>query len=151
MATLRSVVMIMTMTALAGCGSEATVWTIVPCSPQTCGGIRQNTAVLRLSEGEVRIGRDGKVEIKLVGLRTPAGQPAANKSLEVNFGAFAAGHYSGQTLGSITTDEKGNFDGPLIATNGQAFAFGSGAVMSGHFIFNDPGVRSEFVTGFAVP
>ena len=83
------------------------------------------------------------------------GAIAANKTLEVFLGSFTSGVFESShtinLLGTVTTDAQGNFDGAMRTSSGAPFAFGPGFTVSGQFVLNEPGVRTEFVTGFIIP
>ncbi len=123
----------------------------VACSYAVCSSSPENVATLGMRDGEVTVAQSGAVKLSIRGLTIlSTGQPAANKTLEVWVGSFAAGLFDGYSIGTITTDARGNFHGSVITGDGAPFAFAQGTTFSGQFILNDPGIRSEFVTGFTV-
>jgi hypothetical protein len=136
--------------AAAGQAAAPSVWqaSLVPCTPALCGGFAQNTAQLALSSGHVSVRPDGLVIVHITKLTSLSGEPAADKTLEVNVGSFGPGSFTGELVGTITTDSRGNFHGTIDTGGGAPFAFAPNTPFSGQFVFNEPGVRSEFVTGF---
>ena len=150
---------------LASCSSKTPVpqqgpdslWnaTLIPCTLPICGGFQQNIATLRLEAGEVLVASSGTVTVRLHGLTVATGAVAANKTLEVILGSFTSGVFESSPriglLGTVTTDTQGNFDGAIRTSSGAPFAFASGTTVSGQFVLNEPGVRTEFVTGFIIP
>lgn len=124
----------------------------VPCSPAICGGFAANVAALGLKKGMVVVAPSGLVRITIRGLTNlSTGAIAANQVLEVHVGSFTTGAFEAAvpTLGTITTDETGNFSGTVDTGQGP-FAFTPGSTISGQFILNEPLVRSDFITGFTV-
>jgi hypothetical protein len=141
--------------------SEGIAWrgSFVPCNPQICGGFVENSATLSLRGGGVIVKNDGTVKIKLRRVSSlETGAVLANKTLEVHIGSFTQGvfqNYLGPNpvslVGTITTDAKGNFEGPIDLGGGTSFVFPSGSVVSAQFALNEPNVRTEFITGFQIP
>src|SRR6266536_796255 len=133
-------------------GPGADLWQsgLVPCSPAVCGGFSENTADFALQMGQVRVPPSGLVHLTIVQLTDLSGTVLANKTLDVNVGSFAAGTLAGGLAGTITTDSQGNFEGTIDTGGGVPFAFTSGTTVSAQFVLNDPGIRSEFITGFTV-
>jgi hypothetical protein len=126
---------------------------LVPCSPAICGGFSQNQAALSLSKGTVDVEPNGLVRMTILGLTMlSTGAIAANQTLEVHVGSFTAGAFAEAVpvLGTITTDSRGNFIGTIDSGQGTPFAFAAGTTISAQFILNEPGVRSDFITGFTV-
>jgi hypothetical protein len=124
----------------------------VPCSPAICGRFPANTAALGLQKGMVVVTEGGVVRITIHGLTVLSiGAIAANQVLEVHVGSFTTGAYEDAvpTLGTITTDDNGNFSGTVDTGHGP-FAFTSGSTVSGEFVLNEAGVRSDFITGITV-
>jgi hypothetical protein len=128
------------------------VWqaTLVPCTPTTCGDVGQNYGSMSLESGEVAVGPDGLVAIKLRGFIDSNGARGADRTLEVWNGRFVPTGFEGvgiiNPMGTITTDGHGDFDGTILTRSGDPFHFVSGAPVKGQFILNQPGVRSLFVT-----
>jgi hypothetical protein len=133
-------------------GADADLWqsALVPCSPEVCGGFPNNTADFALQMGQVTVLPRGLVKLTIVKLTDLSGTVLANKTLDVNVGSFVPGTFAGALAGTITTDSHGNFEGTIDTGGGVPFAFASGATVSAQFVLNDPGIRSEFVTGFTV-
>jgi hypothetical protein len=124
----------------------------VPCSLAICGGFAANTAALGLKKGMVVVPQSGVVRITIRGLTNlSTGAIAANQVLEVHVGSFTTGAFEDAVpiLGTITTDEEGDFSGTVDTGRGP-FAFALGSTISGQFILNEPRVRSDFITGFTV-
>jgi hypothetical protein len=125
---------------------------LVPCNLVICGKFPQNIATLTLTNGSIAVARSGLVTITLKDLRNlSTGQIMANKTLDVFFGSFTSFVSEFPQLGVITTDENGNFNGTINTRGGAPFVFALGTIFSGQFVLNDPGIRSEFITGFSVP
>jgi hypothetical protein len=131
---------------------------LLPCSLNLCGGSNQNIATLGVEKGEVSVMRDGLVRVRLYRLKMKAtGEIAANRTLDVNIGNFTKGVFEVASglpqlpIGTITTDKDGNFNGTVDTGGGVAFRLTSSISISAQFAFNEPGVRTEFVTGFIVP
>src|SRR5207244_1361180 len=112
-----------------------------------------NSATLRLQSGDVTVSQTGLVKIRIRRLTDLAsGEIAAGKTLDVHLGSFTTGTFEdspavGTTLGAITTDGRGNFSGTIDTGDGTPFAFAHGSTVSAQFVLNDPGIRSEFITG----
>jgi hypothetical protein len=124
----------------------------VPCSPAICGRFPANTAALGLKKGMVVVAETGVVRIMIHGLTVlSTGAIAANQVLEVHVGSFTPGAFEDAVpiLGTITTDENGNFSGTVDTGQGP-FAFTAGSTISGEFVLNERFVRSDFITGFTV-
>ena len=124
----------------------------VPCQPAICGRFPANTAALALKRGMVVVTETGVVRITIRGLTVlSTGAIAANQVLEVHVGSFTTGAFEDAVpiLGRITTDEDGNFSGTVDTGHGP-FAFSAGSTISGQFVLNEPGIRSDFITGFTV-
>jgi hypothetical protein len=116
---------------------------IIPCGHSVnCGGFPQNIATMTPVSGRVEVFGNGAVNIIL-------GCNCSNQMFEVFFGSFTSGVFQGSSLGNITTDSEGHFGGPITTSGGGTFAFAVGP-HSGQFIFNLPGLRSEFITGFVI-
>ena len=73
----------------------------------------------------------------------------ASQTFEVFFGSFTMDVFQGAKIGNITIDSSGQFSGPITDNSGNSFTLSTGS-HSSQFIFNVPGVRSEFITGFIV-
>jgi hypothetical protein len=137
--------------------SAQELWQVsmVPCSTDICGNYPANVATRAMDKGVVTVGQDGVVTISITNLTILAtGQVDANKTLDVFGGVFymtATGGFQGRKLGTITTDDNGNFSGNIDTGGGVPFSYNSGDTISVQYILNDPGLRSEFVTGFTVP
>ncbi len=132
-------------------GAENT-WrgSVIPCNLNLCGDYPQNVATLSLKEGVVTIDAKGRVHIELTQVKYLASHKlAAHKTFQVFFGSFTHLANNGVLLGTIKTDSRGNFEGSIDTGNGVPFAFSPGVPVSGVFNFNEPNVRSEFVTGFS--
>ena len=114
-----------------------------------------NTATFRLSQGNVRISQNGTVTIRLKGLSDAAtGAALPGKVLEVWQGAFTTRGFTGgpvNPVGTITTNQVGDYEGTVQMTSGQPFALAPDRGFSTQFALNDPSVRTQFVTGFVVP
>ncbi len=131
-------------------GAENT-WrgSVSPCNLNICGDYPQTVATLSLKEGMVTINAKGRVHIELSQVKYLASHKlAAHKTFQVFFGSFTHLANNGVLLGTIRTDSRGNFEGSIDTGNGVPFVFSPGVPVSGQFIFNEPNVRSEFVTGF---
>jgi hypothetical protein len=128
---------------------------LVGCSPDICGNYPANVATRGMDKGVVTVDQSGLVQIDITNLTILAtGQVDANKTLDVFAGVFymtPTGGFQGSHLGTITTDDNGNFSGNIDTGGGIPFSYNSGDTISVQFILNDPGLRSEFVTGFTVP
>ena len=125
---------------------------LVPSSPELCGQFPQNMATRGLDKGVVTVAQSGLVEINIAKLTIlSSGDIDANKTLDVFEGSFTKGVFEGSFLGRITTDADGNFAGTIDTGGGVPFVFDAGTTVSAQFILNDPGIRSEFITGFTVP
>ena len=118
---------------------------LVPCSLENCGGYPQNVATMKLREGSVVVRDGGEVEIKLRGLsRLGTNEPAAYTDLEVFVGRFGALTFSGNSVGVITTDKDGNYDGKIETLRGPYLL--PAHRRDSNIILNRPSVRSEFIT-----
>jgi hypothetical protein len=107
---------------------------------------------VRLRSGEVLVDAHGVVTIRLEGLVAVAtGAVAANKTLQVWLGSFTNRGFDGGALGTIATNKGGDYNGTIRTSFGGPFAFGPRTSISAHFALNDPGARTEFVTGFVIP
>jgi hypothetical protein len=139
------------LSATVGDGSGADLWqaAFVACSPEVCGGYPQNVANLAMRTGRVTVRPTGLVKVKVDKLTDLSGAVMANKTLEVFLGSFGAG-FAGESVGTITTDDRGNYEGTVDAGGGVPFVIPPSTTVSAQFILNDPGIRSEFVTGFTV-
>lgn len=124
----------------------------MPCNLDICGDYPANIATLRLKRGLVTVYKDGRVTVELLQIQRSATQESvANKTLEVYFGSFTPLAHNMRLLGTITTDAQGDFKGGIATEDGTSFIFARGTTLSGQFVFNDPGVRSELITGFSIP
>jgi hypothetical protein len=129
-------------------GGEIWEARFVPCNPDICGGYPQNSATLSLAKGEIKVAQNGQVTLELEKLTFLTGKEvASNRTLDVIFGSFGIF----QAVGTITTDSKGNFEGKISTGGGSPFAFPIGTTIAGQFVLNNPGVNSEFITGFSIP
>jgi hypothetical protein len=58
-------------------------------------------------------------------------------------------------IGSVTTNARGSFTGPIITPAGEIFVFPRGtAISQANLIFNEAGIgcsRTQFTTGFSIP
>ena len=141
---------------LLGHGSGV-VWSsaLVPCTPQLCGGLAVNTATFRLKQGDVSISKNGTVTIRLKGLSDgTTGAPLRGRTLEVWEGAFTTRGFEGgpvNPVGTITTNQAGDYDGAVHMTSRRPLALTPDSAYSTQFALNDPSVRTQFVTGFVVP
>jgi len=133
------------------------VWSsaFVPCTPQLCGGVAANAATFRLNQGDVRITKNGTLTIRLKGLSdTTTGATLRGRTLEVWKGVFSTRGFEGgpvNPVGTITTDQAGDYEGSVHMPSGQPFALSPDSAYSTQFALNDPAVRTQFVTGFVVP
>lgn len=133
--------------------------TFLPCNKYICGGFDANAPSRSLTSGQVIVDSMGQVKVKLHGVRLLTGEIEANKQFEILFGSFLPNFdnadlyfdYYAVHLGFVTTDAEGNVNGAVDAGGGIPYSFASDSAFSGQFIVNEPGVRSEFITGFAVP
>jgi hypothetical protein len=139
--------------------SAQDLWTagLVPCDQGgICGNYPANVATRGMDKAVVTVDQSGLVVINITKLAILAtGEIDANKTLDVFLGSFPGGlTFQGRKIGTITTDADGNFAGNIDTGGGIPFGFDSGTTVdssSVEFVLNDPGVRSEFVTGFTVP
>ena len=123
---------------------------VIPCNLNICGDYPQNVATLSLKKGVVTIDKQGRVHIELSQVRFLATHKlAANKTFQVFIGSFTHLANNQILLGTIKTDSRGNFEGGINTGNGVPFAFSPSVPVSGQFNFNEPNVRSEFITGFS--
>lgn len=127
----------------------------LPCSEISCGGYPQNVATMALEKGVVVIKKDGDVIVKLKKLTDLAtGEILANKTLDVFIVTFSpCDAINCIGIGQITTDINGNFEGPVMNTyftDILKYPLGV-SIATPTFVINDPGVRSEFITGFMIP
>jgi hypothetical protein len=165
--TRAAISMLVTVGVAAGCligvpglaamsrATDETPWqaNFVPCSPAICGGFGQNASEFGLGKGTVAVGPDGLVRITLQELTVlSSGAAAADQVLEVHVGSFTAGAFQDAVpiLGTITTDSRGDFSGTVDTGQGVPFSFPPGATVAAEFVLNNPGVRSDFITGFTV-
>ena len=159
-----STLLIVFLCGLSSCTSQrpvrlnapGAVWSsaLVPCTPQLCGGVAGNSATFRLSQGDVWITSKGTVAIRLKGLtdRT-TGATLRGQILEVWQGAFTTRGFEGgpvNPVGTVITNEAGDYEGPVHMTSGQPFVIAPARAYSTQFALNDPSVRTQFVTGFVV-
>lgn len=135
--------------------ADALIWKapLIQCTKSLCGGVVANVSAHRLESGEVTVASNGQVTVTLRGIKDKSGAVVSGKEFEVHFGAFAPNGYIGlaeNPIGTVKTDSEGNYAGVIQKADGTPFAFMRDRPWSGQFIFNDPGVRSEFVTGFQI-
>lgn len=144
-------VLLASMGAQAGALSKNT---LVPCSPGICGGFTQNDATLSLgARSNVAVAQSGRVTVTMVGLRDKVtGAVMANKALELHYGTLQDQVARTRFLGSFTTDAFGNYQGPVIGTDGQTYSFSPHQSYTGSFLVNDAAAgKTQFSTGFSVP
>jgi len=116
---------------------------IIACGPTVnCGGFSQNVATMAPVSGRVTVFSNGAMNVVLRCNCT-------SQTFEVFFGSFTSDVFQGAKIGNMTTDSSGQFSGPIIDNSGSSITLSTGP-HSGQFIFNVPGVRSEFITGFIV-
>jgi hypothetical protein len=124
----------------------------VPCTLKLCGRYPQNVATLRADTADVSVNHNGRVQISIKNLTILAtGEIAAHKTLQVLFGSFTTLVTEHILLGTIVTDAAGNYSGGIEIGGGTTFVFLPGTTAAGQFVLNNPGVRSEFITGFQIP
>jgi hypothetical protein len=142
--------------AMAGQGYRVNVIKCgAPGTPGDCGFFPASTEPLE--GGEVRADQKGRVRVQLEGA-------AANTTYKVYVGSFFIGGGFVQrypdaaccrSIGTVTTDDEGEFEGPIITSSGSEFVFPTGTSLGQpSFVFTViPTGGSEtvvFTTGFAV-
>jgi hypothetical protein len=115
---------------------------VVPCVPEFCFGAAQNAGTISLFSGRVVVSGDGRVIVKLRGLRDIAtGDLVRNRTLDVFVEDF---------VGHVTTDARGNYTGPIVTPAGTRFSFAGTGPHVVQFAFNTPGVRTELISGLSI-
>ncbi len=133
---------------LSCCCGSVLKFSLISCRPELCGNLLQNKATLGLQKGEVSIAQNGQIKIKIHRLTIlVTNEVAANKTLEVFVGSFTQGVFRGDLIGTITTDAHGNFNGTINTSGKKPVIFQPETLVFGQVILNEPGVRSEFITG----
>ena len=121
-------------------------------SSEGCGS--NSPATDPLSKGEVEVNDDGSVEVKLKGAL-----PNTSYRLFVGNWVTAGGfqlHFVGDgifgSIGTVTTDFAGNFEGYVSTDLGEVFIFPLGlSIGQPNFAFNNPWAGPpQFTTGFIV-
>lgn len=134
---------------------------VIPCGaaggPDGCGS--NPAATDPLEEGKVEVDDDGEVKVELKGV-------AANTTYTVFVGNWVTGGFQIQfvgtgtdcgggnvSIGTVTTDDDGDFDGPITTATGADFVFPAGTdIGQPNFAFNNPACSpTQFTTGFRIP
>jgi hypothetical protein len=122
-----------------------------PCTQGACGNVDVNSGWMSIQSGEITVAKDGSLAVQMERFSNASSTPGANRTLEIWFGNFSSGGFAGggfaNPVGSFTTDSRGNYNGPVVSSNGPV-KLQRGTGFSGVFIVNEPGVRSLFVTEY---
>jgi hypothetical protein len=125
---------------------------IIPCGePSTIGGCGGHNAKASdpLKDGKVTVMDNGAVTVELKGAAVKATyQLYVGVWWDYFFITFQPAN--SPSIGTVTTDKKGNYRGPVITGSGDKFVFPPGyAMVEPNFAFNANNV-TQFTTGFKV-
>ena len=127
----------------------------ITATPGDCGLFAPSP--IPLAEGEIRADDQGRVKVELKGA-------APNTTFKVYIGNFAVGGSFVQrypdgvcctSIGTVTTNSEGKFDGPITTSAGAEFVFPAGTSLAQpNFVFTFTPVGSfeqaVYTTGFAI-
>ena len=126
---------------------------IIPCGPRdttaSCGSNPE--AIDPLQRGEVEVLDNGAVKVELMGAspdttyRVFVGNWARGRDFRFEF----RGDSDSDSIGTVMTDDNGNYSGTITTDNGDDFHFPGGTIIGQlNFAFNNPETGpTQFTTG----
>ncbi len=130
---------------------------IIPCGPrETTASCGSNPAAIDpLQRGEVEVHDNGAVRVELFGAapdtiyRVFVGNWTRGRDRDFRF--EFRGDSDSYSIGTVMTDDSGNYDGAITTDNGDDFYFPPGTVIGQlNFAFNDPETGpAQFTSGLS--